>query len=136
MKYAALALILSATAAMAQSHGSHFIENWDLDGDGIVTLDEATQKREDVFTAFDSDEDGQLSDAEYTMFDEMRAIDQEGLTKPKNNPEEAGMARAFNDADGDGQVSRAEFIGATAAWIAKMDRSGDGVITRDDFGKM
>lgn len=136
MKYAALALILSATAAMAQSHGSHFIENWDLDSDGIVTLDEATQKREDVFTAFDSDEDGKLSDAEYTMFDEMRAIDQEGLTKPKGNPEEAGMARAFNDADGDGQVSRAEFIGATAAWIAKMDHSGDGVITSDDFGKM
>jgi len=154
------AVLLSATSLFAQeeSPGSHFIANWDLDGDGAVTLAEATTKRGDVFTAFDADEDGRLADEEYAMFDEARANDQAQMREamqanggkgqgkgqgqgqsqghgmgPGMN-EEGGMMRAFNDTDADGFVSRDEFIGHTADWIAQMDRNGDGTVTAADFG--
>ncbi|GAA0296259.1 hypothetical protein GCM10009087_02510 [Sphingomonas oligophenolica] len=43
---------------------------------------------------------------------------------------------AFENADsnGDGIVTRAEFLAARGARFAKMDRNGDGVVSRDDFG--
>lgn len=164
------ALLLSGSAAFAQdAHGAHFITNWDRNDDGIVTLAEATEKRGDVFTAFDADEDGKLSAGEYDMFDEMRSTDQaamqaemggmgqgggkghgkgngqgqngnggmgqgNGQGKMNGNPEEAGMMRGFNDTDGDGLVSRDEFMAKTPDWFAKMDRNGDGSVTVDDFG--
>lgn len=40
------------------------------------------------------------------------------------------------DKDGDGRISRDEFIAARAATFAKFDRNGDGVITRDDFKRI
>jgi hypothetical protein len=45
-----------------------------------------------------------------------------------------GMTLPFNDVDADGAVSLAEFLGQAPAWIAAMDRDGDGVITTADFG--
>ena len=156
----ALALLLG-TAASAQTvtPGAHFLQNWDQDGDGIVSLDEATTKRNDLFTAFDADEDGKLSAEEYSAFDEMRSADQEmmreemgtgmgqshgqgggkghgmGMGHGKGMPEEGGMMRGFNDADGDGMVSREEFTSRTADWLAMMDRDGDGQVTAADFGR-
>ena len=156
------ALLLSATASFAQTgHGAHFITNWDRNDDGIVTLAETTEQRGDAFTAFDADEDGKLSASEYDSFDEARAADQAGMQaemggmgqgkgkkghgqggmgqgngqgKMNGNPEEAGMMRGFNDTDGDGLVSRDEFMAKTPDWFAKMDRNGDGSVTVDDFG--
>lgn len=164
------ALLLSGSAAFAQdAHGTHFITNWDRNDDGIVTLAEATEKRGDIFTAFDADEDGKLSASEYDSFDEARAADQAGMQQAmggmgqgngtgqgngqgngkgkdkghgqgngqgmmNGNPEEAGMMRGFNDTDGDGLISRDEFIAKTPDWFAKMDRNGDGNVTVEDFG--
>lgn len=156
------ALLLSGSAAFAQdTHGAHFITNWDRNDDGIVTLAETTEKRGDVFTAFDADEDGKLSASEYDSFDEARAADQAGMQAEmggmgqgkgkkghgqggmgqgngqgmmNGNPEEAGMMRGFNDSDGDGLVSREEFMAKNPDWFAKMDRNGDGSVTVDDFG--
>lgn len=42
--------------------------------------------------------------------------------------------RAFNDVDGDGRVSRDEFMARVPDWYAMMDRNADGTITTDDFG--
>lgn len=144
---AATVLVTSAAFAEGTGPGAHFIANWDQNADGMVTLEEATTKRGDVFTAFDADEDGKLSADEYTMFDEMRAADQaqmqeemgmgkgKGKGKGKMGGEEGGMQRGFNDADGDGFVTREEFLAKTPDWIAMMDRNGDGKVMADDFGK-
>jgi Ca2+-binding EF-hand superfamily protein len=40
------------------------------------------------------------------------------------------------DANGDGMITRAEFLAARSARFAKMDRNGDGAVARDDFGRL
>lgn len=43
------------------------------------------------------------------------------------------MTRRYNDMNGDGVVTRDEFVGNGAQWFARMDRSGDAVVTLADF---
>ncbi|MBW6507785.1 MAG: hypothetical protein K0B00_13730 [Rhodobacteraceae bacterium] len=38
------------------------------------------------------------------------------------------------DTDGNGIITRAEFVDGTPVWFAQRDRNGDGVITSADFG--
>ncbi len=137
----ALVLALSASTAFASGHGNpggHFIENWDLNSDGAVTLEEATERRSDIFASFDADDNGVLSAEEYDMFDEARANDMKengmGMGKNKANPAN-GMMRSFTDADGDGKVTLDEFMASVPAWYAKMDKNGDGTVTANDFAR-
>ena len=134
----ALALVM-ATAASAQQGqpGGHFVDNWDQDGDGAVTLAEATERRDMVFGTFDANEDGFLDAEEYDLFDEARPNDMahngghgEGMQRLAQ-----GLMRDFNDTDGDGMVSKDEFLTRTGDWFAMIDTNGDGAVTTDDFGK-
>lgn len=135
---AALFLIASQSFAAEGVPGGHFVENWDLDDDGKVTLAEATERRGDIFLTFDSDDNGVLDTEEHALFDEARANDMkengQGHGKGKGNPAN-GMLRKFTDANGDGDVTRAEFMNSIPAWYARMDKNGDGGVTTDDFGK-
>lgn len=134
---AAAFLLASAAWAQAPEPGAHFIENWDLDGNGAVTQTEAETKRDELFVMFDADEDGYLGPEEYALFDETRATDMEIATGgsglgPMQAVEEA-MSLEYNDVNGDGQVSSAEFLGRTGAWFLDMDANGDGELTAVDF---
>ncbi|HHL19926.1 MAG TPA: EF-hand domain-containing protein [Aliiroseovarius sp.] len=128
-------LALGTSAAQAQTPGAHFIENFDDNGDGQVTLEEVRTKRADIFYMFDQNEDGVLDSAEYDLFDETRAADHEneGNGRGKGRQGE-GMARDLNDLNGDGVVTQEEFLDATDAWFTMRDRNGDGVLTTADFG--
>lgn len=135
----AAALPLVPMTAFAQNGvpGAHFIVNWDLDEDGQVTLAEAEQKRDDLFYMFDQNEDGFLDEAEYAIFDQTRADDiaanERALASGPMKAAVEGLGRDFNDVDGDGLVSKEEFISRTADWFKMMDLDGDGVLTTDDF---
>lgn len=133
---ATLALVLAAAAAVA-APGDHFILNWDLDGDGTVTLAELETRRGDVFYSFDADGDGRIDATEYVLFDEARANDMANAQGhgPGLQAAGQGMTRDFNDTDGDGAVSRAEFIARAADWLVMMDRDQSGDITAADFGR-
>ena len=138
---AGLSLMAGVAFAQQGNPGAHFVENWDLDGDGQVTLAEATERRSDVFASFDADEDGYLDSAEYDMFDQARATDMAdnaGAHGAGNNGfgfMAEGLTREFNDVDGDGRVSLEEFLARTGDWLAMVDRNADGVVTTDDFGR-
>jgi len=133
---AALGLALPALAQMGVP-GAHFIENWDMDGNGTVDREEALAKRVDLFTMFDKDESGALEPAEYDLFDETRIMDMdlnaEGQRFGAMRAVEDGLLRAFNDGDGDGIVTRAEFETASPAWFAGVDSDGNDLIETDDF---
>ncbi len=146
----ALTSLLLTGTAMAQGNGTpgaHFIENWDQNGDGVVSLEEVTQKRGDVFYMFDQNEDGLLNAEEYVTFDETREADMAMENEEQGNGGNGGgkqdgghggsegMSLEFNDINDDGQVSQEEFTTSTAAWFATMDRNGDGEISTSDFGR-
>ncbi|MCP3971022.1 MAG: EF-hand domain-containing protein [Rhodobacteraceae bacterium] len=136
----ALAALLPLGAiAQTQVPGEHFIDNWDLDGDGQVTLAEATEKRSDLFFMFDTDENGSLDDAEYQLFDETRQADMDtnagGHKKGAMRGVNQGMTKAYNDTNGDGLVSEEEFLSHTPDWFTMVDRNADNLITTDDFGR-
>ena len=139
MRYATFALValFPLSAAAQGAPGAHFIENWDQDGDGTVTLAELRQKRGYVFYTFDADDNGMLDAEEYGHFDEARAVDMEGQSahaKGKLGRAQEGMTLTFNDADGDGQVSESEFLSKAKDWLALIDRDGSGNVTSADFG--
>lgn len=135
---ASLFAALPLTATAQGTPGAHFITNWDLDENGVVTLDELTSRRGDVFVMFDDDENGALDAAEYTAFDDTRAADMannagEGHGKGGARMQE-GMTLSFNDTNGDGTVSMDEFVGHSADWLNMIDRNGDGGVSPADFG--
>lgn len=130
--------LIASTSFAGEKPGQHFIENWDLNGDGQITLEEATERRSDVFASFDADEDGFLSAEEYDTFDEARKNDMKDNVKHKKGGMKRvmiGLTRDFNDVDKDGRVSLEEFTEQTQAWLAKIDLNGDGAITSEDFKK-
>ncbi len=137
----ALGLVLTGPAMAQQGQpGSHFIENWDMDEDGRITPAEAREKRGEVFTMFDQDENGHLDDAEYSLFDETRQADMAanagGHAKGPMKEVNQGLMRDFNDVNGDGAVSRQEFLDQSDRWFGAIDRNGDGVVSSDDFRGM
>ena len=135
-----VAATLTASAALAQQGvpGGHFIENWDGDFDGAVTLAETETKRADLFRMFDMDGNDSLDAEEYGLFDETRRADMDanacGARKGPMRNVEDGLTFGYNDVDGDGAVSSAEFVGRSADWFAGFDADADGRITPADFG--
>lgn len=133
----ALAAMVSPVMAENNEPGSHFITNWDINEDGVVSLDDIKSRRGDIFLTFDADEDGAIDAEEYTYFDDARANDMEnnpGHGKGMKRASE-GMTLAFNDVDGNGEVSRDEFLSKSGDWLALLDRNGDGEVSPADFGR-
>ena len=138
IRMATAALLLSATAALAQtSPGNQFMDNWDLDGNGTATVEELREMRASVFLSFDSNEDGALDAEEYVMFDEARQNDvnnYEGAQRAQMQKVADRMSLAASDLDKDGKVAREEFLAGADTWFAELDKNADGGITLDDFG--
>jgi hypothetical protein len=95
---------------------------------------------------FDTDKDGKLTQAEIdagqkAKFAEANKDGQGGVSIQEFEPffwaqHREMMVRAFQmlDSDGDGQVTEAEISERTAGMVERMDRNGDGALSRDDRG--
>ena len=139
---AALSALL-VTSAFATGNGggtpgAGFLEEWDMNTDGSVTVEDVATRRSDIFVSFDADDNGVLDAEEYAFFDEARETSHENKGEKGDHGGErkaaVGMTLAFNDVDGDGSVTLEEFLGQSGAWLALVDRNGDGVVMANDFG--
>lgn len=138
------ALALSAGLALAQNGtpGSHFIEQWDMDANGEVTLAEAEEKRGEVFVMFDQTADGTLDATEWAAIDAHLTAEMSdkgaaaGMGRGPGKMIHQAMTPAFNDTNADGTVTLDEFVAATKTLFTQIDRNGDGLMTPADFGKM
>ncbi|WP_316858120.1 hypothetical protein [uncultured Cohaesibacter sp.] len=109
-----------------------FVDSWDENEDGIVSLAEAQERRGDYFDSLDDNEDGILVAAEFTEFLNNQRMAPEDATNGQRGL--SGMSLAFNDINKDGKVEKAEFIKQTQLWLNGMDRNGDGQVSDADFG--
>lgn len=140
---AAVISVLSGAAFAQQGNpGQHFLEQWDADADGSVTPAEVAAKRSEVFAMFDQDNNQILAAAEWALVEEHMSMEMghggAGHGMNMAGPGKAiheGMTPAFNDADGDGNVTLAEFEAASAKLFPLMDGNADGAVTADDFAR-
>jgi Ca2+-binding EF-hand superfamily protein len=135
LKIAAAVFLAATSVANAEMRGEHFVQNWDLDNDGKVTAEEVLERRGDIFLTFDANEDAFLDAEEYKIFDQARANDMADRPHRGKRMRAAanGMRLEVNDKDGDGRVSRGEFLAQAEPWVTAMDRNGDEVISVEDF---
>jgi len=130
-------LATSASAAGTGTPGAGFLDEWDMNTDGQVTSEDVSSRRSDIFVSFDADDNGVLDAEEYAFFDNARETSHSDQPKGGHGGDRKaaiGMTLEFNDVDGDGSVSLEEFLGQSAAWLALVDRNGDGVVMANDFG--
>lgn len=105
-------------------------EQFDADGDGLVTEAELSARRAARAAALDADADGYLSAEELTAFYQAQAAERIASMVARE------MARA--DADGDGRISAAEkMLGGEGRMAARLferaDADGDGAVSRAEF---
>jgi Ca2+-binding EF-hand superfamily protein len=101
--------------------GDRLFEQFDTNGDGLITQAEIDQVLEDRLASFDADNDGSLNLEEYQALwlDAMRER----------------MVDRFqaHDDDGDAVVTVEEFVESYGSMVRHVDRNDDGQITRDDL---
>jgi len=110
----ALGLVTAISGAVLACGGDKGAKA-DTNGDGKITLDEATAKLKTHFTEADKNKDGTITTAE--LGDRGKRM----------------FERA--DANKDAKVTLAEAQTALNAWFAKRDANGDKVISGDEMHK-
>ncbi|HPD93520.1 MAG: hypothetical protein H6900_02330 [Rhodobacter sp.] len=150
---AALCMAALATPTIAQQGGGMmaFVSEWDMNGDGVVTLDDFATRRGDQFEMFDLNGDGGIDAEEQANMAQTIAGMQEvnhggqghgqgqgqGQMGGQRGPGpriHAAMTAAYADTDHDGVIARAEWEAATARLFADLDANGDGQMGPGDFG--
>lgn len=153
-----LALSGAALPALAQQApdpavvpGQAFLAQWDLDGDGQVTLAEARSHRADIFTMFDSDGDGVFSAGELAGIDDFKQAQLEagmgpGHQRPEGMTPGAGIGRGMGQGQGMGMgqgqgmgpgqgmgMAGQGFLAPAADQMRWLDSDGDGRVTQAEF---
>jgi hypothetical protein len=102
----------------------HMMERYDANKDGKLSQEEIDQNRTQWHGEFDGDKNASLS------LDEFKGL----WLKARHEQ----MVREFQrfDRDGDGQVTLDEYKQPLADMVANHDRNGDGVLSKDDRGRM
>ncbi|MGO4851471.1 EF-hand domain-containing protein [Phaeovulum sp. W22_SRMD_FR3] len=150
----ALMSLLGLGAAVAQTGapGAQFVTQWDADGDGQVTLAEATARRGDIFVMFDADDNGTFSADELAAIDAHHAAEAENGHGPMAGMPDGmragrpgdmtaghgpmdGMGKGFGKGRGEGQGPQGNPGGTqgAGAMLAGLDSDRDRLISKTEF---
>jgi len=102
----------------------------DLDGDGVISADEAAIRHEETFAIIDADDDDTLTLGEYLAVRFGGGPQGPGLGPRRAEMDKRKRAR-FNsmDTDGDGIVRKSEFLAAGEEQHKAADTDGDGKVS-------
>ena len=116
-------------------HGKRsFVETYDTDGDGQVTLVEFMTEREVGYGQRDADGDGTVHEEEYVSEYEVR-LEQELKAQHDRQIKQAYVRFNVLDQDKDGTISLAEFNASGSRMFSKLDTNGDGIVNEEDTAK-
>lgn len=93
---------------------SRFFETYDTNNDGVVTTADIETKRKADFSKADTAGDGMITLEEWKVFAAERAAE-------RGNDRTVRMFQRF-DANGDGQVTREDFLAQAERMTARMDK--------------
>ena len=137
---AACLSVAGAAPCFAQTGEAAFFDRFDADGDGRVTEAEVQAWRGSFFDIADGDLDGYVTRAELDALRDAareRVGDGAGRGFGPRRRGGGGMARRDpierHDADGDGRLTRAEFVEAPFQALERFDANGDGALSRDEL---
>lgn len=123
------AALLAPAAVVAAAVMPDLLTRADANGDGAVSKDEVDAFRKAEFARMDTNHDGFVSD------DEMKAFI---LAKMAARAGEMADRRIkADDSNGDGRLTLAELEGdrRTSRMFTRLDRDGDGTISRDEMDR-
>ena len=113
------AAAMRTAGAMRRPDPAQMLQKADTNGDGIVTRAEFTAARDRLFTRLDRNGDGYL-----TKDDAPPRL----AARRKGQGSGLAQAMAMLDKDGDGRVSRAEFVDGPGLIFQRADTNHDGVV--------
>ncbi len=96
--------------------GMHSMRNADANNDGNITREEFLARPNQMFDRLDANNDGVISADE----------------RPQRGERGERGERPNRDANGDGQISRAEFAAMGASMFDRLDANNDGRVTREE----
>lgn len=94
--------------------GAHMLERADANSDGSITRDEFLARPLEHFQRLDANSDGVISATE----------------RPQRGERDERQDRPNREANGDGQVSQAEFAAMGASMFERLDADSDGSVTQ------
>jgi len=121
LSVACLVLAASGAQAAARTPGAA-LDKADANHDGYITHDEFKASRAAQFDRLDRNDDGVVSLSEFPRLAKS--------TRPKAQTLKAVITHA--DRDGDGRVTRAEFVDGPAPLFDRADRDHDGRLSREE----
>jgi len=113
-----IGMAVRAIAQPGKPDLSQLLTRADANGDGIVTKAEFTQARAKMFDRLDRNHDGYLSADDKPRF---------SFRKSSNGDRLQQMVLML-DKDGDGRVSRDEFVNSPSLLFERADTNHDGVV--------
>lgn len=110
--------------------GSPLFSVIDTDADGAITPEELDAARDNAFVRLDADADGVV-----TMREAQAAFAANPAAPPEAVASDPQVERRYAglDLDGDGRVTREEFLAAGRARFEEADTNRDGRLTPDEF---